>query len=136
MEKDYEKIINLYSKLPKDLGSTIRAHRNKLKISQETLSELSKINQFTISRIESGIVKVPKFETLVAIMVGMNLHYVFIEDILGKSGYMGVLYPTNIGNNKEYIVYLDILIKAQDLTIDECNNILKKNGIDPVIDIK
>ncbi|MBR1444483.1 MAG: helix-turn-helix domain-containing protein [Firmicutes bacterium] len=136
MNKEYEEMKSVFAKLPKDLGSTIKLHRERLGIRQERLSELSKINQNTISRIERGNVKEPKFETLVAIMVGLRLHYSYVEDILGKSGYMSVLYPAYITNNEKYIVYKDILLQAQRLTIDECNAILTGNGIEPFIDIK
>ena len=120
--------------LPKDLGLTIKSHRNRLRISREKLSELSLISVRTIERIENGKVEVPKFETLVALMVGMKLHYGYIEDIITKNGQIGFIYSPNIRKKKESLVYTEILIKAQYMTIAECNELLIANGIAAITD--
>ena len=76
----------------------------------------------------------PKFETLVALMVGMKLHYGYIEDIITKNGQIGFIYSPNIRKKKESLVYTEILIKAQYMTIAECNELLIANGVAAITD--
>ena len=135
-DNDYEKMKSTIFNLPKSVGETIRKHRERLNIKREELSELSKISVSAISRLERDKIIEPKFETLVALMVGMNLHFAYIEDILSKSGHIGFLFPASTSNYLKYMVYLDILVKAERITIDECNKILKENGIEPIIEIE
>ena len=132
---EYEKMKNSLSSFPKSVGATIKKHRERLGLNREDLSELSKISVSAISRLERDKIDEPKFETLVALIVGMNLHYAYIKDILEKSGYSGEFSSLNMANNVKYIVYLDILVNAQRITIDECNKILKANKIEPIVDI-
>lgn len=61
-----------------EIVGKIMAARDRLKISQRKLSELSGIPQKTISRIENGI-DIPKLSTLIKLTTALGLEFSVVD---------------------------------------------------------
>ena len=70
---------------PKQIGNTIRRVRKQLGMNQKTLGEKSGLRQETISLIENGNPST-KIETLLAVLVALNLEFQIAPRSKGWSG--------------------------------------------------
>jgi transcriptional regulator with XRE-family HTH domain len=127
---DVDKEISIFANLDDELGETIREHRDRLNITQKELAEAAQLNEDTIQRIESGKVVCPTFETLIALIVALKLRYEYAEDILIKSGQLGIFHKRK--KTKKELLYQRILLSEGKYTVIQINEMLIEEGMSPL----
>lgn len=77
----------LLQRLPGGFGQTLREHMKRKDINEEELSDRSHLSTVTISKYLNHEEENRKYENVLAICIGLNLHPVLMEDLLAKAGY-------------------------------------------------
>ena len=114
------------------LGNTIAKHRERLKITQEGLSELSGLSVATIRRIETGAIIRPKIEFVLVICIALKLDELYCFDLIKKScnaSFFEVL-------DEVAIVYLKIIREKNKRTVEYWNNYLENIGMKPLLNTR
>lgn len=124
---DIDKRQKINQELPDSLGETIKKHRKWKNMNQSQLSENSLVSVNTISRIESGEMREPKLETVMAIIVGLKLDYWLSFDILSKSGYITKFWL--LQDTLKIIAYQKIIAFEGKYSIFDVNQMLEAQGI-------
>lgn len=125
--KYYKSIFIVCNALPYDFRKRLRYLRECRGMTREKLEEVSYISVQTIKEIETNIGRGYSIETIIALCIGMNLPPFFSFELLKIGGF-------NIENNmiKKNCIYCFILRNLYDSPIDDINNFLETNGLQPL----
>lgn len=127
----YNKVSRIIETSPNNFRKRLRYLRECIGMTRERLEEKSYISAQTIKAIETNDNRGCTVETLIALCVGMNLPPEFSFDVLRRAGF----YIENY-DDKKSCVYCYILRNLYNSEIEYVNEILKVNGISPLIEVK
>ena len=117
----------IMDELPGKFGATLAYHMDKLHLTNEALANQCLINEDTIRKYRNGSNKSkPNIQTVVALCVGLQLPLPFSLDLVHKAGYAFTGEPSDIA-------YLTILSTMTGCSIYDCNALLRKSGIPPLV---
>ncbi len=91
-----EELSNVLESLPGSFSKTLEAHMKRKDINEEELSYRSNISTVTISKFINHNEAEKTFASVLAICIGLNLHPLFMEDLIAKAGYANRIDPTHI----------------------------------------
>ena len=120
--KEARHVANIERQLPASFADTLIFHMKRCKHTAESLAENSLVATKTIHRMRKELGYRAKFETIIAVCVGLDLHPVLSMDLIKKSGY------TFQSCNQEHIIYQMLLYSKYKSTIHQWNKILNENG--------
>lgn len=116
-----KRIADIERRIPSVFADTLAYHMDRLKCTEESLTEKSLILPKTIQRMRNDIRYKAKLETIVAVCIGLQLHPSLSMDLVRKSGH------SFIPCCEEHIIYQMLLYEKYKCSIYECNEILKAN---------
>lgn len=125
--KYYKNIFIICDTLPYDFRKRLRYLRECSGMTREKLEETSYISVQTIKEIETNTERGYSIETIVSLCIGMSLPPFFSFELLKIGGF-------NIENNtiKKNCIYCFLLRNLYDCTIDDVNNFLEVNELQPL----
>ncbi|MBP3857183.1 MAG: hypothetical protein IK990_16375 [Ruminiclostridium sp.] len=103
-------------------GETVRYHMERLKISEERLSEFTGLTIRTITTLRTKKNYSPKIETVLAFMVGVGLEEVFRNDLLEKFNLSHQM------KSETYMLYKIMTATKPDISVHEINQYLASIG--------
>lgn len=127
----YKKVLSISEKEPYNFRDKLRYFRECLGYTREKLEELSYISLQTIKEIETNDSRGYSVETIISLCIGMKLPPEFSFNLLKSGGF-------SVENNsiKKNCIYGYILRNLYNYEIDEINDFLKSNGVNPLSKIK
>lgn len=82
-----EELAETMGNLPGSFSKTLRAHMKRRNINEEELSYRCNISTVMISNYLNHEDQEKKFASVLALCIGLNLHPIYMEDLIEKAGY-------------------------------------------------
>ena len=98
------------------------AHMMRRGCNRVVFSKMTGLSDRTYDRIVRHSLNRPNPDTVMSICVGLNLGFEFSLSLFQKAGYC-------LGGTDTQIAYRKILLTLKDISIHECNEILKEMGL-------
>lgn len=112
--------------LPSSFSKTLEYHMKRKGLTNEILAERSGLSGRAISDYRNKEFQKKELPTVMALCIGMNLHYLFSEDLISKSGH-------RLTNSEEHIIFKWLMLHHSDRNIFEWNSLLGEAGISQIL---
>lgn len=117
-------LTNILNSLPSSFSETLVSHMKRKGITSEQLAENCLLSSNSISRCRRDCFPSLSMAIVVSLCIGLHLHPVLSLDMIRKAGF-------TFTNSYEHMVYQMLLYSMTNSSIYECNDYLRKMGLQP-----
>ena len=114
--------MDLYGKLPRSFGASLKMVMTWAEVTVEGLAEEALLSAKTIQRMRNDSAYIPELKTVVAICIGMHLHPIISNHLIEVAGHT-FRYTVD-----EHMMYYSFITCFYTHSIHECNELLRARG--------